>query len=270
MEPQNIRLEEHCIVHEPYYLPLGNEVAIAEAAYGRGLPLLLKGPTGCGKTRFMQYMAWKLGRPLVTVSCHDDLSTSDLVGRYLIRGGEAVWTDGPLTLAVRAGAICYLDEIVEARKDTTVVIHPLADDRRELPIEKRGELLLAPPQFMLAVSYNPGYQSVLKDLKPSTRQRFVALSFAYPAAEREAEIVCREGGLSPALAASLVKLATMTRGLKDSGLPEGASTRLLIQAGKLITSGVEVQAACRAAVVEPLTDDPELLAAVEDMVASIF
>jgi len=264
------RLEEHRILTEPYYQPQGNEVTIAMAAHGRGLPLLLKGPTGCGKTRFMQYLAWKLERPLITVSCHDDLSTSDLVGRYLIRGGEAVWTDGPLTLAVRAGAICYLDEIVEARKDTTVVIHPLADDRRELPIEKRGELLVAPPQFMLAVSYNPGYQSVLKDLKPSTRQRFVALSFDYPAPEREAEIVCREGGLSPELAASLVKLATMTRGLKDSGLPEGASTRLLIQAGKLIAAGVDVQAACRAAVVEPLTDDPELLAAVEDMVASIF
>jgi len=270
MAGANIRLEEHRIVEEPYYLPQKNEVEIAGAAYQRGLPLLLKGPTGCGKTRFMQYLAWKLGRPLITVSCHDDLSTGDLVGRYLIRGGEAVWMDGPLTLAVRAGGICYLDEVVEARKDTTVVIHPLADDRRELPIEKRGELLVAPPEFMLAVSYNPGYQSVLKDLKPSTRQRFVALSFNYPEAAQEAEIVGRESGIDQELALSLVKLAGMTRSLKDSGLPEGASTRLLIQAGKLIREGVDIPSACRAAVVEPLSDDPELLAAIEDMVASLF
>jgi nitric oxide reductase NorQ protein len=265
-----IRLEEHRIAEEPYYLAQKNEVEIARAAYQRGLPLLLKGPTGCGKTRFMQYLAWKLERPLITVSCHDDLSTSDLVGRYLIRAGEAVWMDGPLTLAVRAGGICYLDEVVEARKDTTVVIHPLADDRRELPIEKRGELLVAPPEFMLAVSYNPGYQSVLKDLKPSTRQRFVALSFNYPTVEQEAEIVCRESSIDRGLALSLVKLAVMTRSLKDSGLPEGASTRLLIQAGKLIEAGVDVQSACRSAVVEPLSDDPELLSAIEDMVASLF
>lgn len=265
-----IRLEEHKIIEEPYYLAQKNEVEIACAAHRRGLPLLLKGPTGCGKTRFMQYLAWKLDRPLITVSCHDDLSTSDLVGRYLIRAGEAVWMDGPLTLAVRAGGICYLDEVVEARKDTTVVIHPLADDRRELPIEKRGELLVAPPEFMLAVSYNPGYQSVLKDLKPSTRQRFVALSFNYPAVEQEAEIVCRESSVDRGLAVTLVKLAVMTRSLKDSGLPEGASTRLLIQAGKLIEDGVDIPSACRAAVVEPLSDDPEMLAAIEDMVASLF
>ncbi|GAB4343394.1 MAG: transcriptional regulator NirQ [Desulfobulbaceae bacterium] len=266
----NIRIEEHRITGEPYYLPLGREVEIAEAAYRSGLPLLLKGPTGCGKTRFMQYLAWKLDRPLVTVSCHDDLSTSDLVGRYLIRAGEAIWTDGPLTLAVRAGAICYLDEIVEARKDTTVVIHPLADDRRELPIEKRGELLTAPPEFMLAVSYNPGYQSVIKDLKPSTRQRFVALSFDYPEPEAEAEIVARESGVSGDVAASLVKLGRMTRELKDSGLPEGASTRLLIQAGKLMQSGIDQHTACASGITESLTDDPELLLAIEEMVSSIF
>ena len=266
----NIRLEEHRIEREPYYLAQGQEVALAEAAYGAGLPLLLKGPTGCGKTRFIQYLAWKLGRPLITVSCHDDLSTSDLVGRYLIKGGEAVWTDGPLTLAVRAGAICYLDEIVEARKDTTVVIHPLADDRRELPIEKRGELLTAPPEFMLAVSYNPGYQSVLKDLKPSTRQRFVALSFAYPVPELEAAIVAREGNVSAETACALVKLGTMTRGLKDSGLPEGASTRLLIQAGKLMGLGIDVRAACHHGITEALTDDPELLQAIDEMVSSVF
>lgn len=270
MNQPHIRLEEHKIAKEPYYLPLANEIEIARAAHEKGFPLLLKGPTGCGKTRFMQYMAWTLDRPLITVSCHDDLSTSDLVGRYLIRAGEAVWMDGPLTLAVRKGAICYLDEVVEARKDTTVVIHPLADDRRELPIEKRGELLVAPSEFMLCVSYNPGYQSILKDLKPSTRQRFVALSFDYPQPEQEVEIVSKEGEIDHALATSLVKLATMTRSLKDSGLPEGAGTRLLIQAGKLIGYGVDTKEACRAAIVEPLTDDPELLAAIEDMVGSIF
>lgn len=267
---KNIRLEEHRIGVEPYYLPVGDEIEITVAAYESGLPILLKGPTGCGKTRFMQYMAWKLERPLITVSCHDDLSTSDLVGRYLIRAGDAIWTDGPLTLAVRSGSICYLDEIVEARKDTTVVIHPLADDRRELPIEKRGELLTAPPEFMLAVSYNPGYQSVLKDLKPSTRQRFVALSFDYPDAEKETEIVINESNISKELARALVKLAGMTRGLKDSGLPEGASTRLLIQTGKLVDRGVDVHTACHHAITQALTDDPELLQAIDEMVSSVI
>ena len=266
----NIRIDEYIIQEEPYYLPLGDEVSLARAAYITGLPLLLKGPTGCGKTRFMQYLAWKLARPLITVSCHDDLSTSDLVGRYLIRAGEAIWTDGPLTMAVRAGAICYLDEIVEARKDTTVVIHPLADDRRELPIEKQGELLAAPPEFMLAVSYNPGYQSVLKDLKPSTRQRFIALSFDYPDLEREAVIVSREGEVDMNMARTLVKLAHMTRSLKDSGLPEGASTRLLIQAGKLMDQGIGTRTACQVAITQPLTDDFELLAALDEMVSSLF
>lgn len=270
MAGDELRLDEHCILDEPYYLRMGQEVEVAEAAYQQGLPLLLKGPTGCGKTRFMQYLAWRFKRPLITVSCHDDLSTSDLVGRYLIRAGEALWTDGPLTMAVRAGAICYLDEIVEARKDTTVVIHPLADDRRELPIEKRGELLTAPAEFMLAVSYNPGYQSVLKDLKPSTRQRFVSLSFDYPDPEHEVEIVCREGGVDADLARSLVKFAGMTRSLKDSGLAEGASTRLLIQVGKLTSQGVDINTACRAAITESLTDDLELLAAIDEMASSLF
>lgn len=270
MNMHSKRLDEHRIEEEPFYLPVADEISIAETAHRRGLPLLLKGPTGCGKTRFMQYLAWRLKLPLVTVSCHDDLSTSDLVGRYLIRSGEAVWTDGPLTLAVRAGAICYLDEIVEARKDTTVVIHPLADDRRELPIEKRGELLLAPSSFMLAVSYNPGYQSVLKDLKTSTRQRFVALAFSYPSPELETEIVERESGMDTALATSLVKLGNMTRALKDSGLAEGASTRLLIQAGKLIAEGIAPHKACEVAVCEALTDDPELLEALSEMVSSLF
>lgn len=267
---RNIRLDEHSIETEPYYLPVENEIDLAEAAYHTGLPLLLKGPTGCGKTRFMQYMAWKLKRPLVTVSCHDDLSTSDLVGRYLIRAGGAVWTDGPLTMAVRAGAICYLDEIVEARKDTTVVIHPLADDRRELPIEKKGELVVAPPEFMLAVSYNPGYQSILKDLKPSTKQRFVALSFDYPDPEKETEIVARESGLETDIARLLVRLAGMTRGLKDSGLPEGASTRLLIQAGKLAGQGIDIRTACHNCISLALTDDWELLQAIDEMASSIF
>ncbi len=267
-QPPNI--DEHFINKEPYYLPISNEIQIATAAYKNKIPLLLKGPTGCGKTRFMQYLAWKLKRPLVTVSCHDDLSTSDLVGRYLIRSGDAVWMDGPLTLAVRKGAICYLDEIVEARKDTTVVIHPLADDRRELPIEKKGELLIAPDNFMLTISYNPGYQSVLKDLKPSTRQRFIALSFDFPNEEKEAEIIHHEGNVDLELAQSLVKLAHMTRSLKDSGLPEGASTRLLIQAGKLISSDIDIHTACRTAITEALTDDPELIGALDEMISSLF
>ncbi len=265
-----MRIEEHRIIREPFYLPLFNEVEIALAAYTNKLPILLKGPTGCGKTRFMQYLAWKLKLPIITVSCHDDLSTSDLVGRYLVKGAEAIWVDGPLTLAVRTGAICYLDEIVEARKDTTVVIHPLTDDRRELPVEKLGQLLTAPSSFMLSVSYNPGYQSVLKDLKPSTRQRFVSLAFDYPEQEQEAEIVALEGGIDRELAFQLVKLAHMTRSLKESGLPEGASTRLLIQAALLSKSGLELHTACRVGIIESLTDDQELLGAMDDMVTSLF
>jgi nitric oxide reductase NorQ protein len=268
--PEKQPLREHMIHSEPFYLPQADELTIARTAYVHGIPLLLKGPTGCGKTRFIQHLAWLLKRPLITVSCHDDLSTSDLVGRFLIKGDEAVWVDGPLTMAVRHGAICYLDEVVEARKDTTVVIHPLADDRRELPIEKLGELLSAPPEFMLTISYNPGYQSVLKDLKPSTRQRFVAVEFTYPPAELESRIVSHESGVSHDLAATLVSLGAMTRKLKDEGLPEGASTRLLIHAGKLINSGMERRRACRAAIVEPLTDEPELLAGLGELVNSLF
>ena len=264
------KLSEHLIVDEPFYVSQADELTIALQAYKHGIPLLLKGPTGCGKTRFMQYLAWKLKRPLITVSCHDDLSTSDLVGRYLIRSGEAVWMDGPLTLAVRAGGICYLDEIVEARKDTTVVIHPLADDRRELPIDKRGILLTAPPEFMLAVSYNPGYQSVLKDLKQSTRQRFLAVEFNYPTPEMEADIIRHESGINAETVASLVRLGIMTRGLKDSGLQEGASTRLLIHAAKLMQSGLDARTACRAAISEAITDESELLAALNEMISSIF
>jgi nitric oxide reductase NorQ protein len=243
---------------------------IAMAAYQNNIPLLIKGPTGCGKTRFMQNLAWKLRRPLITVSCHDDLSTGDLVGRYLLKGGEAVWMDGPLTTAVRAGAICYLDEVVEARKDTIVVIHPLADDRRELPIEKIGEILTAPPEFMLAVSYNPGYQSVLKDLKQSTRQRFAAMEFNPPPPEIEQQIVETEAGIDKETAVKLVRIAAMTRELKEAGLPEGASTRLLIHAGLFMKSGISPRSACRAAITETLTDDQELLLSLNEIVSAVF
>ena len=255
---------------EPFYQPAGDEVQLFEAAAQRHLPLLLKGPTGCGKTRFVEYMAWKLGRPLVTVSCHDDLTTGDLIGRYLIVGDETIWVDGPLTAAVRAGAICYLDEIVEARKDTTVVIHPLADSRRVLNIDKHGEQVEAPDDFMLIVSYNPGYQSVLKEMKQSTRQRFVALDFGYPTAELEMEIVVKETGIAAEMAQRLIKLGGLTRNLKGAGLEEGASTRLLVHAAELIASGIEPLTACTAAIARPLTDDPEMIAALDDLVQAVF
>ncbi len=261
---------DNFIKDEPFYIAQHNELELATAAYKNNLPILLKGPTGCGKTRFMQYLAWKIKRPLITVSCHDDLSTSDLVGRYLIKGNETIWVDGPLTTAVKHGAICYLDEIVEARKDTTVIIHPLADDRRELPIEKLGVFYSAHNDFMLSVSYNPGYQSVLKDLKPSTRQRFVSISFDYPALKLEAQIVKAEAQVDIEFATQLVKLGIMTRGLKESGLPEGASTRLLIQAGLLVNTGIDTIDACKAGIAESLTDDPELLSALNEMILSIF
>ena len=262
--------EEHFIRKEPYYEPVGNEIGIFEAAYANKLPVLLKGPTGCGKTRFMEHMAWRLKRPLITVSCHDDLTASDLVGRYLIKGGETVWVDGPLTRAVRVGGICYLDEIVEARKDTMVVIHPLADDRRTLPMEKLGQLLEASDEFCMAISYNPGYQSVLKDLKQSTRQRFVALEFDYPVPEVERKIVANESGVEAGMAERLVKFALMTRNLKGSGLDEGASTRLLVHAGKLIAGGIDPVTACRSAVAQAVTDDADMLAAIQELSSSIF
>ena len=270
MDAHTLAPEEHYIRQEPYYEPVGNEIAIYEAAYRNRLPVLLKGPTGCGKTRFMEYMAWRLKRPLITVSCHDDLTASDLVGRYLVKGGETVWVDGPLTRAVRVGGICYLDEIVEARKDTMVVIHPLADDRRTLPMEKLGQIVEAPAEFGLAISYNPGYQSVLKDLKQSTRQRFVALEFDYPAPELERRIVANESGVDAAMAERLVKFAQMTRNLKGSGLDEGASTRLLVHAGKLIAGGIEPVAACQSAVAQAVTDDADMLAAMQELSSSIF
>jgi nitric oxide reductase NorQ protein len=267
---RTLKPEEYFITEEPYYEPVGDEVKVFDAAYRNQLPLLLKGPTGCGKTRFMEHMAWRLQRPLITVSCHDDLTASDLVGRYLVTAGETVWVDGPLARAVRSGAICYLDEIVEARKDTTVVIHPLADDRRVLPMEKLGEVLEAGPEFCLAISYNPGYQSILKDLKQSTRQRFVALEFDYPSAALEAKIVTNETGIDQASAEKLVKFAHMTRNLKGSGLEEGASTRLLVHAAKLIRTGVNPVVACRSSIAEALTDDAEMLAAVHELSASVF
>lgn len=270
MQAQVLKPEEYYIEEEPYYESVGNEIKIFEAAYKNQLPVLLKGPTGCGKTRFMEYMAWRLKRPLITVSCHDDLTASDLVGRFLISGGETVWVDGPLARAVRTGGICYLDEIVEARKDSTVVIHPLADDRRVLPIEKKGELLEAGSEFCLAISYNPGYQSVLKDLKQSTRQRFVALEFDYPSAVLERKIIIKESGLNEEMADRLVKFAHLTRNLKGSGLEEGASTRLLVHAGKLIADGISPVDASQSSIAQALTDDAEMLAAVNELSASIF
>ena len=270
MKTKVLKPEEHFIKDEPYYQPIAEEIRVFETAYKQQLPVLLKGPTGCGKTRFMEHMAWRLQRPLITVSCHDDLTASDLVGRFLITSGETIWVDGPLASAVRHGAICYLDEIVEARKDTTVVIHPLADDRRILPMEKVGELLEATPDFCLAISYNPGYQSVMKDLKQSTRQRFVALEFDYPEAELETEIVTRETGIDVDTARQLVKFAHMTRDLKGSGLDEGASTRLLVHAAKLMHDDISPVVACQTAIAQAITDDPDMLVAMNELSSSLF
>ena len=246
------------IAAEPYYRAAGDEVALFSAAYAARVPLMLKGPTGCGKTRFLEHMAWRLGRPLVTVACHEDLTASDLVGRYLLDAEGTRWQDGPLTVAARHGAICYLDEVVEARQDTSVVIHPLTDARRVLPLEKKGELLTAHPDFLLVVSYNPGYQNVMKDLKASTRQRFGALVLGYPPAEVEAEIVAHEAGVDAALAGRLVALGVRTRALEGHGLDQGASTRMLIHAGRLVTRGVDPLTAARVAIVSPITDDPDV------------
>jgi nitric oxide reductase NorQ protein len=254
----------------PFYQPQGTEVELFEYAYNNQLPLLLKGPTGCGKTRFIEHMAARLGRPLFTVSCHDDLTASDLVGRHLIGDGATYWNDGPLTRAVREGAICYLDEIVEARKDTTVVLHPLSDNRRILPIERTGETLHAPPEFMLVVSYNPGYQNLLKGMKPSTRQRFVSMRFDFPAPEQEREIVIKETGVDIAIAERLVRLANSLRALKDHDLEESASTRLLIYTAQLIRDGFDATEACRAALVEPLTDDEATVDALMEVVSASF
>ncbi len=258
------------ITEEPYYVGTGNETGLFEAAWQAKLPVMLKGPTGCGKTRFVQHMAWRLKRPLITVACHEDLFASDLLGRYLLKHEETVWVDGPLTRAVRLGAICYLDEIVEARKDTTVVIHPLTDDRRMLSIDKKGEVIDAHPDFMLVISYNPGYQSVLKDLKQSTRQRFMSLQFDYPPPDKEARIVASEGGIDLSMAQRLVALAGKIRNIREQGLTEGASTRLLIYAAQLIGRGIQLKDACRTAVCLPLTDDERLQETLEDLMADLF
>lgn len=254
----------------PYYLASGDEAELFETAYRNKLPVMLKGPTGCGKTRFIRYMAHQLGRPVVTVACHDDLTASDLVGRYLVKGGETIWVDGPLTHAVRIGAICYLDEIVEARQDTTVVIHPLTDDRRILPVEKTGETLSAPDEFMLVISFNPGYQSLLKDLKPSTKQRFVALEFNYPGPEQEAEIVVHESGVDVKTAKDLVLLGSKIRNLKDKGLEETVSTRLLVYAGQLIQGGITPIRACETAMLQPITDEPEVKRGIHELITTVF
>lgn len=250
--------EQYRITEEPYYHAVSDEVALYEAAYAARMPVMLKGPTGCGKTRFVEYMAWKLGKPLVTVACHEDMTASDLVGRFLLDANGTRWQDGPLTVAARVGAICYLDEVVEARQDTTVVIHPLTDHRRQLPLEKKGELVTAHADFQLIISYNPGYQNLMKDLKQSTKQRFGALDFDYPTAEVEAEIVSHETGIDKDAADKLVSIAHRARNLKGHGLDEGISTRLLVHAGNLIARNIEPKTACRMTLVRPLTDDPDM------------
>lgn len=255
---------------EPFYLPANQEIEVFEAAYKAKLPVMLKGPTGSGKTRFVEHMAHRLRRPLITVACHEDLSATDLVGRFLLEGNETVWHDGPLTTAVRNGAICYLDEVVEARKDTVVIIHPLTDDRRRMPIEKRGTVIEAPPEFMLVVSYNPGYQSVLKDLKQSTRQRFIAMEFDYPTPEAEIEIVAKEGQIDKETAADLVKIGQKVRNLRGHGLEEGVSTRLLIYAAQMVAKGISPIVAAETAICSPITDDRELQRSIREIVTSII
>lgn len=264
------KAEEFRIKTEPFYMPVGQEVELFESAHAAKLPVMLKGPTGCGKTRFVEYMAYRLGRPLITVACHEDLSSTDLVGRFLLEGEETVWHDGPLTKAVKSGAICYLDEVVEARKDTVVIIHPLTDDRRRLPIEKLGTVIEAPDDFMLVVSYNPGYQSVLKDLKQSTRQRFVAMEFDYPAPDIEAEIVAKEGGIEVGLAEDLVRIGQKVRNLRGHGLEEGVSTRLLIYAAQMTAKGITPIDAAEVALCSPITDDRDLQRSIKEIITSII
>jgi nitric oxide reductase NorQ protein len=262
--------EKYTIKAEPFYIPTNNEVELFTAAYKSKLPVMLKGPTGCGKTRFVEYMAWRLGRPLITVACHEDLSATDLVGRFLLEGEETIWHDGPLTTAVKFGCLCYLDEVVEARKDTIVLIHPLTDDRRILPIEKLGTLVQAPDEFMFVISYNPGYQSVLKDLKQSTRQRFISLEFDYPTFENEVQIVAHEGGVDEDMARDLVKIGQKARNLKGHGLEEGVSTRLLVYAAQLIASGISPVEACQAAIINTISDDPEMQRSIYEIVTTII
>ena len=263
-------IDQYKIHQEPFYQAQGNEVALYEAAYAARLPVMVKGPTGCGKSRFIEYMAWKLNKPLITVACNEDMTASDLVGRYLLDANGTRWLDGPLTTAARIGAICYLDEIVEARQDTTVVIHPLTDHRRTLPLDKKGELISAHPDFQLVISYNPGYQSLLKDLKQSTKQRFTAFDFDYPPANLEIEILAKETGMDKDVAAKLVKIGTAARHLKGHGLDEGISTRLLVYAATLMKGGVEPRDACRMALVRPITDDKDIRDTLDHAIDAVF
>lgn len=263
-------ISQYKISKEPFYKQLENEVELYEAAYNVKLPVMVKGPTGCGKSRFVEYMAWKLDKPIITVSCNEDITASDLVGRYLLDSTGTRWVDGPLTLAARYGAICYLDEIVEARQDTMVVIHALTDHRRELPLDKKGELVKAHPDFQLVISYNPGYQSLMKDLKQSTKQRFCGLDFDYASQEDEAAIVMQEGGVDIGTADNLVKVAHAARNLKGHGLDEGISTRLLVYAGKLMGQGIDKVQACKMALVRPITDDVDVRETLDNAIEMIF
>ena len=262
--------DQYKVRQEPFYRAQGNEVTLYEAAYAARLPVMVKGPTGCGKSRFVEYMAWNLNKPLITVACNEDMTASDLVGRYLLDANGTRWLDGPLTTAARIGAICYLDEIVEARQDTTVVIHPLTDHRRTLPLDKKGELIAAHPDFQLVISYNPGYQSMMKDLKQSTKQRFTAFDFDYPEAALESEIIARETGIDAVTAAKLVKIAQAARNLKGHGLDEGISTRLTVYAASLILRGVAPQDACRMAMVRPITDDVDIRSTLDHAIDAVF
>ncbi len=266
----SIDTEQYKVGQEPFYQPQGNEIALYEAAYRRRLPVMVKGPTGCGKSRFIEYMAWRLGKPLITVACNEDMTASDLVGRYLLDATGTRWLDGPLTVAARIGAICYLDEVVEARQDTTVVIHPLTDHRRSLPLDKKGEVVTAHPDFQLVISYNPGYQSLMKDLKQSTKQRFSGLVFDYPPAELETQIVATETGISADLAAALVKIAAAARNLKGHGLDEGISTRLLVYAANLMDEGIPPREASRMALVDPITDDEDIRSTLHHAIDAVF
>src|SRR5881397_1577716 len=267
---RELEIDRYRVQQEPYYAEVNGEIALFTIAAQSRMPVMLKGPTGCGKTRFIQHMAFRLGRPLITVACHEDLTASDLVGRYLLKGDETVWVDGPLTLGVKHGAIVYLDEIVEARKDTTVIIHPLGDDRRFLPIEKKGQMIEAVDDFLLVISYNPGYQSVLKDLKQSTKQRFLAMEFTYPPTEIEARVIEHEARVDKETAQRLVRLGQKVRNLRTHGLEEGVSTRLLIYAGELMGQGVAPARACEAAVTRPITDDPDMQRSIAELVNAIF
>ncbi len=266
----DINIEQYNIKQEPYYEIQSNEVVLYKAAYKARMPVMIKGPTGCGKSRFIEHMAWKLKKPLITVACNEDMTASDLVGRYLLDANGTRWLDGPLTTAARIGAICYLDEIVEARQDTTVVIHPLTDHRRQLPLDKKGELINAHPDFQLVISYNPGYQSLMKDLKQSTKQRFTAMDFDYPSAKVEASIVEKETGIDTATAIKLVKIAETARNLKGHGLDEGISTRLLTYAARLIINGIDPTDACRMALVRPITDDVDIRSTLDHAIDTIF